>query len=40
VLEQLVADQKIDPSVPQLAIDKYRLHEVAAGTSGTAGGDA
>jgi pyruvate dehydrogenase E1 component len=40
VLEQLVVDQKIDSSVPQLAIDKYRLHEVAAGTSGTAGGDA
>ena len=40
VLEQLVAEQKIDPSVPQLAIDKYRLHDVAAGTSGTAGGDA
>jgi pyruvate dehydrogenase E1 component len=39
VLEQLVAEQKIDPSVPQLAIDKYRLHDVAAGTSGTAGGD-
>ena len=39
VLEQLVAEQKIDPSVPQLAIDKYRLHDVSAGTSGTAGGD-
>jgi pyruvate dehydrogenase E1 component len=39
VLEQLVSEQKIDPAVPQLAIDKYRLHEVAAGTSGTAGGD-
>ena len=40
VLEQLVDEGKIDPSVPQQAIDKYRLHDVAAGTSGSAGGEA
>jgi pyruvate dehydrogenase E1 component len=39
VLEQLVAQGKIDHSIPQQAIDKYRLHDVNAGTSGTAGGD-
>jgi pyruvate dehydrogenase E1 component len=39
VLEQLVAQGKIDQSIPQQAIDKYRLHDVNAGTSGTAGGD-
>lgn len=40
VLEQLVDQGKIDHSIPQQAIDKYRLHDVNAGTSGTAGGDA
>ncbi|MEY3587129.1 MAG: pyruvate dehydrogenase (acetyl-transferring), homodimeric type [Actinomycetota bacterium] len=40
VLEQLVEKEKIAPSVPQQAIDKYRLHDVNAGTSGSAGGDA
>jgi len=39
ILEQLVKEQKIDPAIPQLAIDKYQLHDAAAGTSGTAGGD-
>jgi pyruvate dehydrogenase E1 component len=39
VLEQLVAQGKVDPSAPQLAIDKYRLHDVNAGTSGSAGGE-
>ena len=39
-LEQLVAQGKLDASIPQQAIDKYRLHDVSAGTSGTAGGDA
>ncbi len=39
VLEQLVAKGEIDHSIPQQAIDKYRLHDVNAGTSGTAGGD-
>lgn len=40
VLEQLVEKEKIAPSAPQQAIDKYRLHDVNAGTSGSAGGDA
>ncbi len=39
-LEQLVAQGKLDASIPQQAIDKFRLHDVAAGTSGSAGGDA
>ncbi|MFM5904711.1 MAG: pyruvate dehydrogenase (acetyl-transferring), homodimeric type [Micrococcales bacterium] len=39
VLEQLVSQGKIDPTAPQLAIDKYRLHDVNAGTSGSAGGE-
>jgi len=39
-LQQLVAAGLIDSAVPQQAIDKYRLHDVAAGTSGSAGGDA
>ena len=39
VLEQLVARGEIDPSAPQIAIEKYRLHDVNAGTSGNAGGD-
>ena len=40
VLEQLVAQGKLDPSVPQQAIDRYQLHDVNAGNSGNAGGDA
>ena len=40
VLEQLVEEGKLDPSLPQLAIDRYRLHDVTAGTSGNTGGDA
>ncbi len=40
VLEQLVARGEIDPSVPRQAIDKYRLLDVTAGTSGSAGGEA
>ena len=39
VLEQLVARGEMDPSVPQQAIDKYRLHDVNAGTSGSTGGE-
>ena len=39
VLEQLVARGEIDASIPQLAIDRYQLHDVTAGTSGNAGGD-
>ena len=40
VLEQLVECGEIDASIPQQAIDKYRLHDVTAGTSGSAGGEA
>ncbi len=40
VLEQLVAEGKIDASIPQQAIDRYQLHDVNAGTSGSAGGEA
>jgi pyruvate dehydrogenase E1 component len=40
VLEQLVEKDKIAAEIPQQAIAKYDLHNVAAGTSGTAGGDA
>jgi pyruvate dehydrogenase E1 component len=40
VLEQLVARGAIDASIPAQAIERYRLHDVSAGTSGTAGGDA
>ena len=38
-LESLVAQGKMDASVPQAAIDRYRLHDVTAGTSGNAGGE-
>ncbi|MEL0261038.1 MAG: pyruvate dehydrogenase (acetyl-transferring), homodimeric type, partial [Aquiluna sp.] len=40
VLQQLASQGKLDASVSQSAIDKYRLHDVTAGTSGSAGGDA
>jgi pyruvate dehydrogenase E1 component len=39
ILEQLVVRGEVDPSVPQIAIDRYRLHDVAAGTSGSTGGE-
>ena len=39
VLEQLVAEGAMDPSVPAQAIERYRLYDVTAGTSGVAGGD-
>ena len=39
VLEQLVAQGKIDASVPAQAIERYRLNDVNAGTSGSAGGE-
>jgi pyruvate dehydrogenase E1 component len=38
-LESLVARGQLDPSVPQQAIEKYRLHDVTAGTTGSAGGE-
>jgi len=40
VLEQLVARGEMDASVPAQAIERYRLHDVTAGTSGSVGGDA
>ncbi|MEN9714046.1 MAG: hypothetical protein RLZZ164_710, partial [Actinomycetota bacterium] len=40
VLEQLVEEGRIDASVPGQAIERYRLHDVTAGTSGSAGGEA
>ncbi|CAN5377314.1 pyruvate dehydrogenase (acetyl-transferring), homodimeric type [soil metagenome] len=39
VLEQLAARGEVDQNAPQWAIDKYRLHDVSAGTSGSAGGE-
>ena len=40
ILEQLVEKEKLSRDTPQKAIEKYDLHNVAAGTSGSAGGDA
>ena len=40
VLEQLAARGEVDANAPQAAIDRYKLHDVTAGTSGNAGGDA
>ncbi len=40
VLEQLVARGEMSADAPQQAIERYRLHDVTAGTSGTAGGEA
>ncbi len=38
---QMLADRgELDPQVPLEAAQKYRLLDVTAGTSGTAGGDA
>jgi len=39
VLQQLVAEGSVDPSLPGQAIERYRLEDVAAGTSGATGGD-
>ena len=39
VLEQLVELGQLDASIPAMAIEKYRLYDVAAGTSGSAGGE-
>ncbi|WP_166984656.1 pyruvate dehydrogenase (acetyl-transferring), homodimeric type [Canibacter zhoujuaniae] len=40
VLQRLAAQGKIDRAVPREAFDKYRLKDVKAGTTGSAGGDA
>ena len=37
---QLLAERgEVDPSVPREAAERYRLHDVTAGTSGNAGGE-
>ncbi|MEP6482734.1 MAG: pyruvate dehydrogenase (acetyl-transferring), homodimeric type, partial [Rhodoglobus sp.] len=38
-LERLVKRGLIDRSIPGQAIEKYKLHDVAAGTTGSAGGE-
>ncbi|WP_207456580.1 pyruvate dehydrogenase (acetyl-transferring), homodimeric type [Herbiconiux sp. SYSU D00978] len=38
-LEMLAKQGKVDRSLAQQAIDRYRLHDVTAGTSGSAGGE-
>ncbi len=38
-LEALADEGKVDPYAAAQAIDRYRLNDVSAGTSGTAGGD-
>ena len=40
VLEQLAARGEVDAGAPAAAIERYRLHDVTAGTSGSAGGEA
>jgi pyruvate dehydrogenase E1 component len=40
VLEQLVERGEMSPDAPAQAIERYRLHDVTAGTSGSAGGEA
>ena len=39
VLEQLAEQGKVEISLAQQAIEKYRLNDVNAGTSGSAGGE-
>jgi pyruvate dehydrogenase E1 component len=38
-LESLVKQGKLDAGIPQQAIEKYALHDVNAGTTGSAGGE-
>jgi pyruvate dehydrogenase E1 component len=38
-LQQLANSGELDRSVIQQAIDKYRLHDVSAGNTGSAGGE-
>ncbi len=38
-LQALAAEGKVDRGLSQQAIDKYRLHDVTAGTTGNAGGE-
>ena len=39
-LQQLARRGVVDPQAPARAIEQYRLHDVSAGTTGSAGGDA
>ena len=39
VLQQLARAGAVEPDAPAQAIERYRLHDVGAGTSGSAGGD-
>jgi pyruvate dehydrogenase E1 component len=39
LLLELARRGELDPGVPSQAIEKYRLHDVAAGTTGTTGGE-
>ncbi|ROS30977.1 pyruvate dehydrogenase (acetyl-transferring), homodimeric type [Cellulomonas sp. PhB150] len=39
VLQQLARSGAVAPEVPAQAIERYRLHDVTAGTSGNAGGE-
>jgi pyruvate dehydrogenase E1 component len=39
-LQVLARRGEVDPEVPRKAYEQYRLHDVTAGTTGTAGGDA
>lgn len=39
-LEMLVRSGDLDAGIPQQAIEKYSLHDINAGTTGTTGGDA
>ena len=39
-LQQLARRGVVDPAVVGQAIERYRLHDVTAGTTGAAGGDA
>ncbi len=38
-LEALARQGRLDPSLAQQAIDRYQLHDVTAGTTGSAGGE-
>lgn len=38
-LQSLARRGEVDPTAPAQAIERYRLHDVTAGTSGSAGGE-
>lgn len=40
VLQQLAKEARVDPEAPARAVELYKLHDVNAGTSGSAGGEA